>query len=521
MSVTRRRLSDVLLALRWAVPAAVCLIVVVYSVFLYLVVHPLGSLAILIANLVISGLTMPLIAWWTLSLLGRELSRREQADQEARKREQYYTSITTESADAILSLDTAGVIQSWSRGAEQIFGYSSAEVTGKHFGLLVPEDLRARGEIEHLAAMVAEKGYIHNYETERVTKDGRRVIVDLTRTLISDAEGKVAGFSAIMRDISDRKRAELEVRQLNRDLEERVAQRTHELEQTSEELRQRNAQLERANQELQEVDRLKSDFISMVSHELRAPLTNINGALELLGSECSGPPGASCRTLIGIVGDQAARLTHFVQGVLNVTRIEAGVLSFQFAPVDVRDLMQKVVADFASHSQAHRLVISSNALPAPAWADRDRLEEVLVNLVDNAVKYSPQGGDVIVEARQVVDLGDLTLDAPVPPGPFIVVSVTDQGIGIAETEQQRIFQRFYRVDSEDSREVYGHGLGLYIARRLIEAHGGRMWLESAPGKGSRFSFAVPVFPSSGVAPWPPSLGEGRTPGFGKTPTEAL
>src|SRR5512143_594461 len=114
MSSGRRKLSDVLLVLRWALPAVVCLVVVIYSLFLYLFVHPLGSLAILAVNLIVSGITMPLVASWTLSLLGRELSRRERADEEARKREQYYASITTESADAILSLDTAGVIQSWS-----------------------------------------------------------------------------------------------------------------------------------------------------------------------------------------------------------------------------------------------------------------------------------------------------------------------------------------------------------------------------------------------------------------------
>jgi signal transduction histidine kinase len=124
--------------------------------------------------------------------------------------------------------------------------------------------------------------------------------------------------------------------------------------------------------------------------------------------------------------------------------------------------------------------------------DRDRLEEILTNLVDNAVKYSPDGGDIAIEARLLTDLSSVKQDVPPGSGPFIVVSVADQGVGISKEEQKHIFERFYRVDRHDNRVVYGHGLGLYIARKLVEAHGGSIWVESAEGKGARFSFAVPV-----------------------------
>jgi signal transduction histidine kinase len=178
--------------------------------------------------------------------------------------------------------------------------------------------------------------------------------------------------------------------------------------------------------------------------------------------------------------------------VLNVSRIEAGALSFQFAAVDVRSLVAKVVSDFAVHSGARRITLRGAAELPPAWADRDRLEEVLTNLVDNAVKYSPAGGEIVVDVRRTTDLGAAGGPAGAEAGAYVVVSVIDQGAGIALPEQERLFERFYRVEKHDSREVYGHGLGLYIARRLIEAHHGHIWVESTPGKGASFSFAVPV-----------------------------
>lgn len=488
----RRRLAETLLLLRWVLPALIVCVVALQQVIQLVYIDNLGPSIRFFSNMLFYGVTGPLVVWWTLTMIARDLVQRERHDEEAHQRDQSFASIIKGSTDAILILDSNGIVLSWSRGAEQMFGYTRDEIVGKHFGILVPEDLKAQGEIERLARMILENAYIRNYETERITKDGRRLNVDLTRTLLTDSEGRVIGFTAIVRDITDRKRAEMEIRQLNKELEQRVAQRTQELQQATEELRRRNAELERANRELKELDRLKSDFISMVSHDLRAPLTNINGALELMNADCMGGPDTPCRAMLSIVTDQAALLTRFVQGVLNVSRIEAVVLSFRFTPVDMWSLIAKVVSDFASRNLPHRLMVIGDPPPAPAWGDRDRLEEILVNLVDNAVKYSPHGGDITIAARHVSDLSIVKKDGPLPAGPFIVVSVSDQGVGIAATEQERIFERFYRVDREDKREVYGHGLGLYIARRLVEAHGGCIWVESSPGKGSRFSFAIPV-----------------------------
>lgn len=489
----RRRLADTLLLLRWAVPIVIITVVAIHQLVQLIASASLSPHVQLFANVLIYGVTGAVVAWAGLTLMAKDLLEQQKADDEARRREQYFTSITTESADAIMSLNTDGIIQSWSRGAEQMFGYGSDEAVGKHFALLVPNDLKEKGEVELLAEMVERNGYIRNHVTERVTKDGRRIVVDITRTLITEEDGRVVGFSAIMRDITERVQAEERIRELNRQLEQRVTERTRDLERASQQLRQRNVELEQANRELKELDRLKSDFISMVSHELRAPLTNINGALELMQGEGADAPAESRRRLLAAATNQAARLTRFVQGVLNVSRIEAGALSFQFADVALPELISKVVNDFAAHSQAHRFVISGEpSSSCHAWADRDRLEEVLTNLVDNAVKYSPPGSEIAVSCRTLGDLSGVMPDGPAPRGAFVVVSVADRGIGIPEAERARIFDRFYRVDSKDSREVYGHGLGLYIARRLIEGHGGRIWVENVAGGGSRFSVAVPA-----------------------------
>lgn len=276
--------------------------------------------------------------------------------------------------------------------------------------------------------------------------------------------------------LKQKDRAEARIRQLNRELEERVAQRTAELAQAYEELQERNETLEALNEELKELDQLKSDFVSMVSHELRAPLTNINGSIELMLSDRDMDREAQ-RTMLKIIGEQSARLTRLVQGILNVSRMEARKLEIDPEVVDVKPLMKKAVENLSQRDLGHRFKLPGGSLPY-VWADPDRLEEILANLVDNAVKYSPEGGIIEIEAR--------TSDNR------LIVSVSDPGMGIPPKELDKIFEKFHRVDRGDARSTYGHGLGLYISKRLIEAHGGDIWVESRVGQGSTFKFTLPL-----------------------------
>ena len=283
-------------------------------------------------------------------------------------------------------------------------------------------------------------------------------------------------LSWIARQIKEKEKAEAQIRRLNRELEQRVAQRTEELAQAYEELRKRNEALQAANEELKELDQLKSDFVSMVSHELRAPLTNINGSIELMLADEEMDP-ESQRAMLRIIGEQSSRLTRLVQGILNVSRIEARKLEFYPETVDVRSVMERIVSNLAHNDDKHEFQLPDNPLP-PVWTDPDRLEEILTNLVDNAIKYAPEGG--IIRLNAYVREKQL------------VVSVTDPGMGIPPRELNKIFDKFYRVERGDARTTYGHGLGLYISKQLVESQGGHIWVESELGRGSTFSFTLPL-----------------------------
>jgi PAS domain S-box-containing protein len=477
--------------LRYVLPLGVFGAVVLYEIVVLVALH-LPELSRTFLDLLLYGTIGPIVIWFTMNWLAermaqadRALAAKEQAEMEqrrareaAREQERLLAAVCSNSADAILTLDNYGIIKTWNRGAEMMFGYTAEEVIGRHFRFLLPPELEAQGEVERLAREVQERGYIRNYQTERIAKDGRRVIVDLTRTLLYNEQGEVIGSSASLRDITERVRAEQAIQQLNLELETKVAERTAQLAAATEELRRRNRELEKANQELKKLDELKSEFVSMVSHELRAPLTNINGSIELLLSGDSPCYDREHRELLQIISEQSARLTRLVQGILNVSRIEAGQLVLQPQAFDIVALIEKVIGVWESRGVAHPFEHPRAQNIPSVWADRDRIEEVLFNLIDNAIKYSPEGTPIRLEVET--------------DGKYATVLVSDRGIGIPSDEVDKIFDKFHRVDRSDRAETYGHGLGLYICRRLIEAQGGHISVESVLGEGSTFRFTLPL-----------------------------
>lgn len=481
-----------LLWLRRVLPLTVFFAVLAYEALGYFVLHAFSDPLHLLSDVLVYGTIGPVAIWFTIHWIAQRIEEverarqaRDQAEQEqqralqaARAQERLLAAVCSNSADAIITLDKAGIIQTWNRGAEMMFGYRADEIVGKHFRVILPAELDARGEVEFLAERVHAQGFIRNYVTERVTKDGRRVIVDLTRTLLRDENGNVIGSSAALRDITERVRAEQAIQQLNLELEAKVVERTAQLAAATDELRRRNRELELANQELQKLDALKSEFVSMVSHELRAPLTNINGSIELLLSGDVPCYDRGHRELLQIVGEQSARLTRLVQGILNVSRIEAGQLTLQPQAFNIVALIEKVIGVWESRGLAHPFEHPQAQNLPSVWADRDRTEEVLFNLIDNATKYSPEGAPIRIEAEA--------------DGKYVTVAVTDRGVGIPSDEVEKIFDKFHRVDRSDRAETYGHGLGLYICRRLIEAQGGTISVESVLGEGSTFRFTLPV-----------------------------
>lgn len=258
---------------------------------------------------------------------------------------------------------------------------------------------------------------------------------------------------------------------LNAVLEDRVDERTRELEDSVERLR-------RMNLELQELGRLKSEFVTLVSHELRAPLTNIRAGVELLlAAHPDLVPGV--RQRLDRVAAETERLGGFVEAILDLSALEAGRFPLHCAPTDLAADVARVVARLQTQPGGDKVVVDLPPSMPLVWVDERAVDSVLFHVLDNALKYAP-GGEIRVQAEN-------------QPG-RVRVTVTDRGPGIPPEERQRVFEMFHRLDTRDAREVYGHGLGLHLARRLLEAMGGGIGAEEAPGGGTRMAFWIPVAP---------------------------
>ena len=231
--------------------------------------------------------------------------------------------------------------------------------------------------------------------------------------------------------------------------------------------------------DLRRLERVRQDFVANVSHEFRTPLTAIQGFAETLLTGALEDP-ANRRRFVEIIREHAARLARLTEDLLKLSRIEAGQLKLEFRPVSVTQLIESCI-ETAQLKAVPRQLSLQTRLPErlpPVRGDSNSLQEVLQNLLDNALQYTPAGGKIEVSAAYTDGR--------------VLVTVADTGIGIPQVEQERIFERFYRVDAARSREAGGTGLGLSIARHIMEAHGGRLWVESAVGEGSRFHFSLPV-----------------------------
>lgn len=224
---------------------------------------------------------------------------------------------------------------------------------------------------------------------------------------------------------------------------------------------------------------MQTDFVANVSHELRTPLTSVKGMVETLRDGAVDDPEVR-DDFLATVESQTDRLIRLVNDLLTLSRADSEALNLRRESVNVTGLVQTVVNRLMPQAEAHELVleVQTSSDVAPAWADPDRVEQVLVNLLDNAIKYSRPGGTV-------------TVSVAADPGSSVRVQVRDEGIGIPAADLPRIGQRFYRADKARSRAEGGSGLGLAIAQALVQAHGGRLWLESQEGLGTVVSFTLP------------------------------
>jgi PAS domain S-box-containing protein len=351
------------------------------------------------------------------------------------EQQEVLAAVTEQSADAISITDRGHRIVSWNSSAEALLGYPSAEVLGRNVDFLIPKDrLSELGERE---ARALAEGRAQTFETVRLRKNGELVPVEATFFPLRDDRGQAIGMVRVFRDITKRK----------------------------------------------EVERMKSEFVSMVSHELRTPLTAIQGFAETIFDFWDELKPEQRRHYLTIILSEAERLGRLVTNFLDISRLEAGGVRLKPAPVDLADLARRAATLFKEHPSKAAVLVEFAPGSEKAWADEEQLYRVFVNLLSNALKYSPEGGRVTVRGSGA--------------GPEAEVSVEDQGPGMPPQAQERLFQKFYRAGDPVSRKTPGTGLGLAICRNILAAHGGRIWAESAPGKGSAFKFS---FPREGLKP---------------------
>lgn len=322
----------------------------------------------------------------------------------------------------------------------------------------------------------------------KVIRELEKGNLDARSYLISNDEIGVLSqsFDRMAQEI-EKNRSELE--DLNRNLEFRVTEKTQNLTRAYERLQLSNQnlavanrELEEANKKLKELDQLKSDFISIVSHELRTPLTSIKAFAELIIMK-PGMALARQQKLLGVINSETDRLARLINDILDLTKIEAGKLSWHITELSVDEVIRSSIATMQSLADNKSIPVSLQIEPRlPVLVgDRDRLVQVLTNVLSNSIKFTPQGGKIEVTARLVQT-----------PKPQIVVSVSDTGVGIPEEDLEMIFEKFQRSGDVLTNNTEGTGLGLTISRQIVEYHGGRIWVESTLGKGSTFTFTLPL-----------------------------
>jgi PAS domain S-box-containing protein len=356
---------------------------------------------------------------------------------EAERESSFLSAIVESSDDAIISKSLDGIIQSWNRGAQRIFGYSAAEAIGQSITLLIPSELVH--EEHEIISRLRRGERIDHFETTRVAKDGRHIDISVTISPIRDASGKIIGASKVARDITPQKLMEAERR---------------------------------------DGDRRKNEFLATLAHELRNPLAAVCNSLQLLALDDSlSPTVVQIREIMDAQGKQLIRL---VDDLLDASRIARGQIELRREVVDLASIVTNAVQASRLYIDRgkHQLAITRPSLPVFIDADPARLVQVLSNLLCNAAKYTPPGGQIWLSGRRVAD--------------GVELSVRDNGVGIAPDMLPRVFDLYMQVESSKPNAIGGLGLGLALAKQMVELHGGRISVSSEEGQGSVFHVWLPA-----------------------------
>jgi PAS domain S-box-containing protein len=366
--------------------------------------------------------------------------------------EGHFRAIVESSDDAIVSKDLNGIVKSWNRGAERLFGWTAEEMIGQSLLRIIPPE--RPDEEPSILARLRRGERVDHFETVRVHKDGSRLDISVTISPIRDPLGRIIGASKVARDITAMKRA--------------AAERDRLL-----------ASEQAARQSAEHANRMKDEFLATVSHELRTPLNAILGWSQLLKSGTCGEEelGEAVDTI-----ERNARLQNqLIEDLLDMSRIISGKMRIDMQPVDLSQVIHNALAAVRPAADAKSIDLKLSIDPnAPSIdGDANRLQQVLWNLLSNSIKYTPRGGWVEVSLRAM--------------GEQLELSVKDNGQGISPEFLPRLFMRFSQADSTTTRRHGGLGLGLALVRHLTELHGGSIRATSAgAGQGSTFTVSLPV-----------------------------
>jgi PAS domain S-box-containing protein len=369
--------------------------------------------------------------------------------------------IVQSSDDAIVSKNLNSIVTSWNPAAERMFGYSAEEMIGTSITRIIPPSLIA--EEEYVLSRVRKGLSVEHFETIRQDKFGRSIDISLTVSPIFDASGRVVGASKIARDITRHKR--LQTSQRDAQAREEAARRRV---------------LEIENRRFQESSRLKSEFVANMSHELRTPLNSIIGFAELMVDERHGPLPAKYAEFTSLILKSSQHLLHLINDILDLAKVESGRIDFRPERVHLPEIIDDVTSVVAGLARHRNVRIETNVDPSVAEVhlDPNRFKQVLYNYLSNAIKFSHEHGRVDVRVR--------------PAGEdHFRLEVHDSGIGIKAEDVNRLFIEFQQLDASTAKRHGGTGLGLALTKRIVEAQGGAVGVDSDFGTGSTFFATLP------------------------------
>jgi PAS domain S-box-containing protein len=376
--------------------------------------------------------------------------------------ERLLAAIVESSDDVIISKTLDGTITSWNRAAERTFGYTAAEALGRHISLIAPPE--GAEDMERILARIRRGERVDHYETKRRAKDGRIIDVSLTVSPVRDEAGTIVGASKVARDISDKKRSD--------------------------------EALKRSEERLRDANRRKDEFLAMLAHELRNPLSAINSAVQV-ARRSDAAQALDWST--DVVQRQVKHLARLLDDLLDVSRISRGKIQLREEVVDAALIINSAVETVRPliDGRKHELTVSFRAGPLRVKADPVRLEQVVVNLLTNAARYTPPGGRVWLTAER--------------DGADVVIEVRDTGVGIPPEHLPQMFELFTQGHHTLARTEGGLGIGLTLVKNLVEMHGGTVVASSeGEGQGSQFAVRLPAVEAPPAEPAPAPQAADRT-----------